>query len=63
MNEFLTVDELAQRLRVSERTIQRIVRRKEISAIRIGRQWRFRREWIDEWLAKNTVTPQEERSP
>jgi len=63
MNEFLTVDELAQRLRVSERTIQRIVRRKEISAIRIGRQWRFRHEWIDEWLAKNTVTPQEERSP
>ncbi|MCX7049039.1 MAG: helix-turn-helix domain-containing protein [Candidatus Sumerlaeota bacterium] len=53
--EFVTVEELADKLKVSSRTIQRFVRRKELSAIRIGRQWRFRREWIERWLAKQTV--------
>ena len=53
--EFITVEELADMLKVSHRTVQRLVRRKELPAIRIGRQWRFRKEWIDEWLDKNTV--------
>ena len=53
--EFITVEELADMLNVSHRTVQRLVRRKELPAIRIGRQWRFRKEWIDEWLDKNTV--------
>ena len=53
--QFVTVDELAEQLKVSQRTIQRIVERKEIPAIRIGRQWRFRREWVEEWLQRNTV--------
>jgi len=54
-DEFVTVEELADLLKVNPRTIQRIVRRKEIPAIRVGRQWRFRREWVGEWLEKNTV--------
>ena len=54
-SEFVTVEELADMLKVSHRTVQRLVRRKELPAIRIGRQWRFRKEWIDEWLDKNTV--------
>ena len=54
-DEFITVEELAERLKVSPRTIQRIIDRKQIPAIRIGRQWRFRREWVDVWLKSNTV--------
>ena len=53
--EFITVEELADMLKVSHRTVQRLVKRKELPAIRIGRQWRFRKEWIDEWLDRNTV--------
>lgn len=53
--EYVTVDELAKNLKVSARTIQRIIHRKQIPAIRIGRQWRFRKEWVDEWLENNTV--------
>jgi excisionase family DNA binding protein len=60
-NEILTVEELANALKVDPRTIQRIVHRKEIPAIRVGRQWRFRREWVDEWINKNTVN-QEKKS-
>ena len=54
-DEFITVEELATVLKVSPRTIQRIIKRKQLSAIRIGRQWRFRREWVEKWLEKNTV--------
>ncbi|HPB31706.1 MAG TPA: helix-turn-helix domain-containing protein [Candidatus Sumerlaeota bacterium] len=52
--EYMTVEELATALKVSPRTIQRVVDRKELSAIRVGRQWRFKREWVEEWLKSNT---------
>lgn len=54
-SEFITVEELANVLKVNVRTIQRFVNRKELPAIRVGRQWRFRREWVTDWLNKNTV--------
>ena len=54
-DELVTIEELAERLQVHVRTIQRIVKRKELRAIRIGRQWRFRREWVEDWLEENTT--------
>ncbi|MBN1902009.1 helix-turn-helix domain-containing protein [Candidatus Sumerlaeota bacterium] len=53
--DYVTVEELAKNLKVSMRTIQRIIHRKQLPAIRIGRQWRFRKEWVDEWLKNNTI--------
>ena len=53
--EFITPEELANALKVNPRTIQRLIERKELQAIRIGRQWRFRREWVTEWLESKTV--------
>lgn len=61
-DQFLTVEELAALLKVSPRTIQRLVTRKELSAIRIGRQLRFRREWVDDWLRRNTSEGTEDSS-
>ena len=61
-SEFKTVDELAEMLKVDPRTIRRIVERKEISAVRIGRQWRFRSDWVHEWLTSNTVNRQARHS-
>jgi excisionase family DNA binding protein len=49
------VEELAETLKVRPRIIQRIIQRKEMPAIRIGRQWRFRREWVEERLQTNTI--------
>lgn len=58
-DEFVTIEELATLLKVSPRTLQRVIQRREMPAIRVGRQWRFRREWVKEWLQKNTVNDEE----
>ena len=62
MDEFVTVEELAEALKVHVRTIQRLVERKELPAIKIGRQWRFRREWVSEWLERSTINAEKAES-
>jgi excisionase family DNA binding protein len=46
----LTTDEVLGYLRVTPRTVYRLIRAGELPAVRIGRQWRFRRADIDNWL-------------
>ena len=50
MTAFLTTEEVLGYLRVTPRTIYRLIRSGELPAIRIGRQWRFRRTDLDAWL-------------
>ena len=47
---FLTTEEVLGYLRVTPRTIYRLIRSGELPAVRIGRQWRFRRTDLDNWL-------------
>jgi excisionase family DNA binding protein len=47
---FLTTEEVLACLRVTPRTIYRLIKTGELPAIRIGRQWRFRRADLDEWI-------------
>lgn len=54
-NEYVTVDELANLLKVNVRTIQRLVERRQLKAVRIGKQLRFHRDWVNEWLQENTL--------
>jgi excisionase family DNA binding protein len=46
----LTTEEVLGYLRVTPGTIYRLIRTGELPALRIGRQWRFRRSDLDEWL-------------
>jgi len=51
MNEsFLTTDEVLEYLQVNLRTVYRLIKVGKIPAVRVGRQWRFRRSDIDAWL-------------
>lgn len=50
MAELMTVEELVAYLRVVKKTIYRLLKRGEIPAIKVGRQWRFDKTSIDEWL-------------
>jgi excisionase family DNA binding protein len=47
---FLTTEEVLDYLHVNLRTIYRLIRAGKIPAVRIGRQWRFRRRDLDVWL-------------
>ena len=46
----MTTEEVLEYLQVNLRTVYRLIKNKNIPAIRVGRQWRFRRRDIDAWL-------------
>ena len=43
---FLTTDEVLRYLQVNLRTIYRLIKSEKIPAVRVGRQWRFRKRDI-----------------
>jgi excisionase family DNA binding protein len=47
---FLTTDEVLEYLQVNLRTVYRLIKAGKIPAVRVGRQWRFRKGDIDAWL-------------
>ena len=46
---YLTVVHVAELLKVSEKTVRRMVRRREIPAFKVGNQWRFIEKQIAAW--------------
>jgi excisionase family DNA binding protein len=48
-DEVLTVAEVAEYLRVCRSMIYRLVKARKIPAFKIGSDWRFSREQVDEW--------------
>lgn len=54
-SQLLTTDEVLAYLKVTPRTIYRLIRAGEIPALRVGRQWRFRRSDLDAWLDSQRV--------
>ncbi len=49
---FLTTDEVLEYLQVNLRTVYRLIKAGKIPAVRVGRQWRFRKTDIDSWLER-----------
>jgi excisionase family DNA binding protein len=45
-----TVDEVAEKLRVSPATVRTLIRQGELKAIRVGGQLRVRREDLEEYI-------------
>ena len=52
--KIMTVDEVANYLRVHPSTVYRMLKKKEIPAVRVGRDWRFTVEDIDRWRNNQT---------
>ncbi len=57
MVELMTLQEVAAYLRVTGKTVYRLLGRGEIPATRVGRQWRFAKASIDGWLQRRSVRP------
>ncbi len=54
MNDILTVKEVAQYLKVNERTIYRLATKGEIPAFRVGNSWRFKINEIENWMSEQS---------
>jgi excisionase family DNA binding protein len=48
--EILTIDEVAAYLRLTPQTIYKWAQEKRIPAVKLGKEWRFRRSVIDRWF-------------
>jgi excisionase family DNA binding protein len=57
---FLTTEEVLEYLQVNLRTVYRLIKAGKIPAVRVGRQWRFRKRDIDAWL--DSQRPRTERA-
>jgi excisionase family DNA binding protein len=50
--ELMTTREVLQYLRVTPRTVYRLIREGDLPAVRMGGRWRFRRVDIEAWLER-----------
>ena len=46
----LTLDEAATLLHVSKRTLQRMIKTRELPAFKVGGQWRLRESQLRQWV-------------
>lgn len=49
-SEILTIKEVAEYLKVNERTIYRLANKADIPAFKVGNIWRFERIKIVDWM-------------
>lgn len=55
-SEILTIKEVAEYLKVTERTIYRLAAVKKIPGFKLGGTWRFRRSDLDQWIADSLTS-------
>lgn len=57
-DEVLTIDDLAKYLKLKRQTIYRWAQKGNLPGAKIGKEWRFRRSVIEEWIVKTLGEPQ-----
>jgi excisionase family DNA binding protein len=61
-DSLLSVKDVAEWLKISERTVFNLIDRKEISGAKVGNRWRFDPEEIRAYLARQQQHAQQEGS-
>jgi excisionase family DNA binding protein len=54
-NAIMTIGEVADYLKVTERTIYRLAAAKQIPAFKVGGSWRFSKVDIDKWISEQSA--------
>ena len=57
-NAIMTIGEVADYLKVTERTIYRLAGAKKIPSFKVGGSWRFSKADIDAWIKKQSEQDQ-----
>ena len=52
---FLTLEEVAATLRVSKRTIHRMIKQNKIPAFKVGGQWRVAQSRFKQWVHQKEI--------
>ena len=55
-SEIMTLHDVAQYLKIAEKSVLRMIHRGDIPCVKVASQWRFMRSVIDEWLISNMPT-------
>ena len=53
MDKWLTLEQIAGYLQMSTSSIYKMAQAGKIPSYKVGRQWRFKEEEIDKWVARN----------
>jgi len=56
IERLMTLEEVAEYLRLSIHTIYKMAQKGKIPALKAGKKWRFRKEDIDHWLEVSDKT-------
>jgi excisionase family DNA binding protein len=51
----MTLEEVAAFLRVHQSTVYRLLRTRSIPAFKMGSDWRFNQESIEQWIVKREI--------
>ncbi|MEQ8164717.1 MAG: helix-turn-helix domain-containing protein [Alphaproteobacteria bacterium] len=52
--DIMTIKEVAEYLKLTEKTAYRLAAERKIPGFKVGGAWRFRRSEIDEWIERKT---------
>lgn len=55
-SELMTVAETCQYLKVTTRTLYRYIQNRQIPAFKLGKEWRFVRSDLEQWIRDRTRT-------
>ncbi|HUT25134.1 MAG TPA: helix-turn-helix domain-containing protein [Sumerlaeia bacterium] len=59
-DRLLTIEEVADYLKVSPKTVYRMIQRKEIPCYKVANQWRFKWSVIQDWMESENFRPLEQ---
>lgn len=57
-SDILTITEVAEYLKVAERTLYRLAAARKVPAFKVGGTWRFSRADIDKWIKQQSLVDQ-----
>jgi len=59
-DEIMTIDELAEYLKISKSTLYKLAVENKLPGTKIGKRWRFHKDAIDEWVKRGPSTALDE---
>ncbi len=56
VEQWLSVEEIADHLKISKETVYRWLDKGKIPAHRVGKQWRFKPSEVDDWVKSGSAS-------